>query len=220
MYIHINRQILFYEKSGEGAPILLLHGNGEDHTIFDAVIPLLEQTHTVYAIDSRGHGESNPTQDFHYADMADDIAQLIEALEIESPIVYGFSDGGIIGLLLAIHYPGLISKLIISGANLNPHGIKPLSLLKIRRHYQKTNSPLDKMMLEEPEITPSDLSKIQIPVLVLAGSKDMIKASHTKLIAQNLPNARLQIAQGEDHGSYVIHSNKLYTYLKEFIVTV
>ena len=97
MYIHINRQILFYEKTGEGSPILLLHGNGEDHTIFDALIPQLEQSHTVYAIDSRGHGASNPTEDYHYSGMAEDIKELITSLEIDSPIIYGFSDGGIIG---------------------------------------------------------------------------------------------------------------------------
>lgn len=217
MYIQINRQILFYEKTGSGRPILLLHGNGDDHTCFDALIPLLENTHTVYAIDSRGHGESNPTDDYHYTGMADDIAELITALEIDAPIVYGFSDGGIIGLLLALHYPRLISRLAISGANLNPHGLKTSFRLKIKQHYRKSSSPLERMMLEEPNIDPADLAKIKIPVLVLAGSQDIIKPAHTKLIAESLPYAQLQIVQGEDHGSYIIHSTKIYQYLKDFI---
>lgn len=63
MYIHINRQILYYDKTGNGSPLLLLHGNGEDHTIFDLLIPMLEQHYTVYAIDTRGHGASNPTDE-------------------------------------------------------------------------------------------------------------------------------------------------------------
>ncbi|MCI9611778.1 MAG: alpha/beta hydrolase [Eubacterium sp.] len=217
MYIHINRQILFYEKTGEGHPLLLLHGNGEDHTIFDALIPLLARTHTVYAIDSRGHGASNPTEEYSYPGMADDIAQLITSLEIPSPILYGFSDGGIIGLLLALHYPGLIQKLIISGANLNPHGMKMTFLHKIKQHYKKSDSPLDRMMLEEPDIDPDALSKIQIPVLVLAGEHDIIKLSHTKLIAKKLAHAQLSIVPGEDHGSYIIHSDKLYPYIRDFI---
>lgn len=217
MYIQINRQILFYEKTGEGAPILLLHGNGEDHTIFDALIPLLEQTHTVYAIDSRGHGESNPTDDYHYEGMADDIAEFITALEINSPIVCGFSDGGITGLLLALHYPKMISKLIICGANLNPHGIKASCLHKIKQHYKKTNSPVERMMLAEPDIEPSALAKIQIPVLVLAAEHDIIKPAHTKLIAAKLPCSQLEIVPGEDHGSYIIHSSKVYPYIKDFI---
>lgn len=217
MYIHINRQILFYEKTGEGPPLLLLHGNGEDHTIFDVLCPLLSQTHTVYAIDSRGHGASNPTEEYSYPDMAEDIAQLITSLEIQSPILYGFSDGGIIGLLLALHYPGLLERLIISGANLNPHGMKWTFLHKIKQHYKKSGNPLERMMLEEPDISPSALAQIQIPVLVLAGEHDIIKSAHTKLIAQKLPNAQLKIIPGEDHGSYIIHSDKLYDYIRDFI---
>lgn len=216
MFIQVNRQILFYEKTGEGSPILLLHGNGEDHTIFDALIPLLEKTHTVYAIDSRGHGASNPTDEYSYEGMADDIAQMAEALEIERPILYGFSDGGIVGLLLAMNYPNLLSRLIISGANLNPGGIKWSFTHKIKKHYKRTNNPLDRLMLYEPNIRPAALAKIQIPVLVLAGSDDIIKPAHTKLIANSLPCSQLKIVEGEDHGSYIIHSSKLYSYIKEF----
>lgn len=217
MYIHINRQILFYEKTGEGRPLLLLHGNGEDHTIFDALIPLLERTHTVYAIDSRGHGASNPTEEYSYQGMADDIAELITSLEIDSPILYGFSDGGIIGLLLALHYPGLVSRLIISGANLNPRGMKWAFLHKVKQHYKKTGSPLDRLMIEEPDIKPAALSQIQIPVLVLAGEDDMVKPAHTRLIAEKLPDAQLKTIPGEDHGSYIVHSDKLYPYIQDFI---
>jgi len=217
MYIHINRQILFYEKTGDGQPLLLLHGNGEDHTIFDVLAPLLAQTHAVYAIDSRGHGASNPTEEYSYPGMAEDIAQLITFLEIKSPILYGFSDGGIIGLLLALHYPGLIERLIISGANLNPRGMKHAFLHKIKQHYKQSGNPLDRMMLEEPDIKPSSLAQIRIPVLVLAGEHDIIKPAHTKLIAAKLPHAQLQIVPGEDHGSYIIHSDKLYPYIRDFI---
>ncbi|KAI4446793.1 2-succinyl-6-hydroxy-2,4-cyclohexadiene-1-carboxylate synthase [Eubacterium plexicaudatum ASF492] len=217
MYIHINRQILFYEKTGEGPPLLLLHGNGEDHTIFDALTPLLSQTYTVYAIDSRGHGASNPTEEYSYIDMAEDIAQLITSLEIHAPVLYGFSDGGIIGLLLALHHPGLISRLIISGANLNPRGMKLTFLHKVKQHYKKSGNPLERMMLEEPDIKPSALAQIRIPVLVLAGEYDIIKSAHTKLIAAKLPNAQLAIIPGEDHGSYIIHSDKLYPYIQDFM---
>lgn len=217
MYIHINRQILYYEKTGEGSPVLLLHGNGEDHTIFDTLIPRLEQAHTVYAIDSRGHGASNPTDDYHYAGMADDIAMFITSLEIEAPTLLGFSDGGITGLLAALHYPGLISKLIVSGANLNPRGMKRTFLHKIKQHYKKTRSPLDRMMLEEPDIDPYALSQIQIPVLVIAGEHDIIKPAHTKLIAEKLPYSQLKVIPGEDHGSYISHSDKLYPYIQDFI---
>lgn len=216
MYIHINRQILYYSKHGDGSPVILLHGNGEDSTIFDRLIPRLSGAHTVYAIDSRGHGESNPTDDYHYDGMALDVIEFIKALELERPMLYGFSDGGIVGLLAAIRQPKLLSKLAVSGANLNPKGIRLFERLKIRRHYQKTKSPLELMMLREPDISADALSNIQIPVLVMAGEHDIIKSSHTKKIAMALPHGTLEVVPGEDHGSYVIHSEKLYPYLQKF----
>ena len=218
MYIEVNQNQLYYEKTGHGMPLLLLHGNGEDHTIFDVVIPKLSQHYTVYAIDSRGHGASSPIDNYHYEDMADDIAELLTALKIQSPVLYGFSDGGIIGLLLAMRYPVLLSGLIISGANLNPQGMKEEFLEKVKRHFEKTNSPLERLMIEEPNILPSELKQIQIPVLVLAGEYDIIKPAHTELIAGSIPQAQLEILPGEDHGSYIINSDKLYPYIRDFIV--
>ena len=120
MYIQLNGQILYYEKYGEGQPFLLVHGNGETHEIFDVLIPELAEHYTVYAIDSRGHGLSASPKELHYMDMADDMAAFIDALELKAPLFYGFSDGGIVGLLLASKYPDKLSKLMISGANLTP----------------------------------------------------------------------------------------------------
>lgn len=220
MYIDVNQNKLYYEKTGHGTPILLLHGNGEDHTIFDVLISMLKPHYTVYAIDSRGHGASSPTDSYHYEDMANDIAELIIDLKIKSPVLYGFSDGGIIGLLIALHYPGILSSLIISGANLNPQGMKEEFLEKIKQHFEKTNSPLERLMMEEPNILPSELKQLQIPVLVLAGEHDIIDPAHTKLIAESIPHAQLKILPGEDHRSYIIHSDKLYSYIRDFICNV
>jgi pimeloyl-ACP methyl ester carboxylesterase len=124
MYIKVNGIELFYEKYGSGNPIVLLHGNGEDHTIFDVLVLQLSQHHTVYAIDSRGHGKSSSVKSLDYRVMMEDIAAFITKLGIENAMLYGFSDGGIIGLLLAIEHPSMLSKLIISGANTHPGGIK------------------------------------------------------------------------------------------------
>ena len=101
MKISVNGIALHYEKSGEGRPLILLHGNGETHAIFDKALPLLAARFTVYAIDSRGHGESEGADAYHYADMKEDVRCFIQELKLEKPVLYGFSDGGIIGLLLA-----------------------------------------------------------------------------------------------------------------------
>ena len=116
-YIKVNNINLFYTCTGSGSPLIMLHGNGEDHTIFDEAVALLSKHFTVYAIDSRDHGQSDKVDELHYDDMAEDIRIFIEELGLEKPILYGFSDGGIIGLLLAIKYPELLSKVIGSGVN-------------------------------------------------------------------------------------------------------
>ena len=81
MFIHVNGVRLFYEKQGTGKPLILLHGNEEDHRIFDEAIELLKKHYTVYAVDSRGHGQSDKVLEYHYLDMAKDIQEMIEQLD-------------------------------------------------------------------------------------------------------------------------------------------
>ncbi len=218
MYIQLNGQVIYYEKTGEGSPVILAHGNHESHKIFDALIPKLSKKHTVYAIDSRGHGLSASTEEFHYADMAEDIAAFVHALDLNLPAFFGFSDGGIIGLIAASRYPAMFSALAVGGANLTPSGMKALPKLAIRFLNLKKKDPLTRLMLKEPHITKSDLSKITAPTLVLDGSKDMIKKRETKRIAASIPHASLKILSGETHSSYIVHSSKLYPVLDKFFL--
>jgi pimeloyl-ACP methyl ester carboxylesterase len=195
--------------SGVGKPLILLHGNGETHKIFDKAIPILSEHFTVYAIDSRGHGQSDSVLEYHYDDMAEDIKCFIHELKLEQPILYGFSDGGIIGLILASKYPQLLSRLIISGANTVPDGIRTGWLRLFQCINAVVKEPKMTMMLKEPNITTEMLKCIVIPTTVLAGSRDMVKRSHTEYIADSIPNSKLNILQGEGHGSYVLHNTKL-----------
>ncbi len=217
MYIQLNGQIIYYEKSGEGSPVILVHGNKETHKIFDVLIPELSKEHTVYALDSRGHGLSASVSTFHYTDMAEDIIAFVHALDLVKPAFYGFSDGGIIGLIAAYKRPFLFSSLIVSGANLTPRGLKLSTRLPIRLLYLKNKDPLTALMLKEPNIKKSDLGKITTPTLVLAGSKDIVKKRETKRIASSIPDAVLKILPGETHFSYVVHSPKLFPLLNEFL---
>lgn len=217
MFIQLNGQILYYKKSGEGSPVILVHGNGETHEIFDVLIPELAKEHTVYALDSRGHGQSATPKEFHYADMAEDVAEFIDALSLKQPAFYGFSDGGIIGLLLASKYPDKLSCLMISGANLRPKDLKRRFLRKMKHHYRKSRNPLFLLMLTEPDIDAAQLSFISVPTLVLAGEKDIVKKSATRRIARAIPHAALRILEGENHGSYVEHSPRLFPLIQEFL---
>lgn len=209
MKIEINGIELFYEKEGSGPPLILLHGNGEDHHIFDEAAAVLGEKWTVYRLDSRGHGQSSPMDELHYEDMAEDVMGLVRMLELDRPMLYGFSDGGIIGLLIALREPELLSGMIISGANLQPRGMKPFFywLFRIMNFFR--GKPEVQMMLTEPSIRKSDLQTIRIPVCVTAGERDMIRESHTQFIAEHIPHSRLSILEGQNHGSYVIHKKEL-----------
>ena len=116
MKIRVNGAELYYEVWGQGPAIILVHGNSETHEIFDVLIPSLAKDHTVYAVDSRCHGQSENTERISYELMCDDMIQFIKKLDIRKPIFYGFSDGGVIGLMIAMKEPDLLSKLISSGA--------------------------------------------------------------------------------------------------------
>ena len=217
MKIQVNDIELYYEKYGTGKPIILIHGNQESHEIFDKLIEKLKCNYEVFAIDSRCHGKSENPKEISYNLMSDDIIQFIKELNIEKPILYGFSDGGIIGLLIAIKEPDLLSNLIISGANITPDVFTTFDLLLTKLFYFFTRSKYIKMMLDEPNIPIEDLQKITIPVHVLTGEKDAIKLEHTKLIANNIKNSTLEIIKNENHGSYIIHSDKLYEIIKKYI---
>ena len=217
MKIKVNDIELYYEKYGTGKPIILIHGNQESHEIFDKLIEKLKSNYEVFAIDSRCHGKSENPKEISYNLMCDDIINFIKELNIEKPIIYGFSDGGIIGLLVAIKEHDLLSNLIISGANITPDVFTTFDLLLTKLFYFFTRSKYIKMMLDEPNIAIEDLKKITIPVHVLAGEKDIIKLEHTKLIANNIKNSTLEIIKNENHGSYIIHSDKLYEIIKKYI---
>lgn len=217
MIINVNNININYEVYGEGRPIILLHGNSESHKVFDKLIDRLKRDYKVYAIDSRCHGKSENAKSISYELMAQDVISFIKKLDIEKPVLYGFSDGGIVGLLIAIAEPDILSKLIISGANIHPSGLGNINLFIYKIGYLFSRNKLVKMMISEPDITTQQLNSIKIPTYVLAGERDIIKPAHTKLIADNIPNSTLEIISNENHGSYIVHSDKIYHIISKFI---
>lgn len=209
MKCKVNGINIFYNKSGEGIPLLLLHGNGEDSRIFNKATAILSEYFTVYAIDTRGHGQSEKIREYHYDDFAEDIKAFIEKFKLDRPILYGFSDGGITGLILASKYPGIVRRLIISGVNTVPEGIKGLWLKGFTFINKIIKSPKIKMMLEEPNITATMLQNIKVKTTVTAGSKDIVRESHTKDVVSNIPGSKLIVLKNETHGSYIVKSNKI-----------
>ena len=217
MYIDINNVKLYYDVVGTGSPLILIHGNGESHEIFDEAVKLLSEHFTCYLLDSRGHGQSQKVSEYHYADMAEDVYQFIQALSLQNITFYGFSDGGIIGLLLASRYPDLFGRMIISGANTSPAAISGWVEEAFQNWRQiMKKSALFKLMMTEPDITREQLAAIQIPTLVLAGSEDVIDEADTRFIAESIPGAALRILPGEDHDSYIVGSTKVAELILEY----
>lgn len=181
------------------------------------LIKQLAPNYTVYAIDSHGHGKSQRHKNYGYPTMAEDIAQFIKALNIQKPILYGYSDGGILGLILASTYPDMLSKLIVSGANMDITGQTKGALRLVKFGYFITRDKRLKLILDQPALPFDMLKNITVPTLVLAGEHDMIQPEHTQKIADAIKGSRLKIIEGESHGSYISHSPKLYLIIKPFL---
>ena len=147
---------------------------------------------------------------------------------IEKAVILGFSDGGNIALTFTLKYPERVEKLIVDGANLFPSGVKPLYQWPIEFGYRiaklfskksekaKRNAEMLGLMVNEPHIDPSELARLTMPVLVVAGTKDMIKDSHTRLIYKSLPNAQLNIIEG-DHFVANKNANLFNKVVEEFL---
>ena len=208
MIVHCNGIDIFYEVRGSGAPLLMLHGNGETHAIFNEAANLLARYYSVYTPDTRGHGASSAVSEYHYQDMASDVICFIQALGLDRPILYGFSDGGITALLVAQQRPDLVSRVIASGANACPEGLTEDFLAEIRAAEAKQHDPLLTLMLTEPHMDERALAAIGVPVFLLAGEHDVVREEHSKWLA-GVINCPLRVLKGQNHDSYVTHSTMI-----------
>ena len=201
---------LHFVEQGGGKPLILLHGNGEDGSYFKHQINCFSADYRVIAIDTRGHGQSpRGEKPFTIVQFAEDLHDFMDEKGIAKAILLGFSDGGNIALTFALKYPERVERMIVDGANLFPRGVKPLYQWPIEIGYfiakmfskksekAQRNAEMLALMVNEPHIDPVELARLTMPVLVIAGTKDMIKESHTKLIYKSLTNARLSILEGD-----------------------
>ena len=201
---------LNYIEAGEGFPLVLLHGNGEDYTYFKRQMEPFSQQYRVIALDTRGHGKSpRGTAPFTLEQFAGDLKEFLDQRGITKCHLLGFSDGGNIALLFALRYPQYVEKLILNGANLTPAGVKLSTQLPIAAGWcvsgvcglfskkARANWEMLNLMVTQPHIRPQTLEKLAVPTLVIAGERDMIKEKHTRLIAASLPNSKLVILPGD-----------------------
>ena len=200
---------LHYQEKGKGMPLILLHGNGEDGTYFVHQIAYFSKQYRVIAVDTRGHGKTpRGTAPFTIEQFTDDLYDFMEMMEIPEAVILGFSDGANIAMKFVMKYPEKVKALILNGGNLNPKGVKRGTQIPIEIGYQitkrfapkspdaKKNMELLGLMVNEPNMKQEELAQITVPTLVICGTKDMIKESHTKEIAESIPNSKLKIIKG------------------------
>jgi pimeloyl-ACP methyl ester carboxylesterase len=204
-YAAVNGIRLYYEIYGEGQPLLLLHGNGGSIGGKASEIAVFSKKYKVIAVDSRCHGKSGcMAGDLNYEMMAADINELLTQLKIDSCFIWGHSDGGILGLIMAFQYPDKVKKLVTTGANVTPDtsAIFP-QLVALEKMYPMIPDTIQqkhlKLMVFNPNISFAELKKIKCPVLIMAGDRDAIREEHTIKIYQSIPNAQLCIVPGATH---------------------
>lgn len=208
---------LHYQVSGSGAPFILLHGNSEDLSIFNALTEALNPYFTVYRIDSRNHGQSPHHQPISYSLMTDDLIHFIHDLNLNKPYVLGFSDGGIVALMAAIKEPNLMKKMILCGVNYHYRGLDKTLRLAMKQQNQQKPDPLIELMLKGPKIKKSALHQCQTPTLLIVGDKDVILPQHTLKLHRYLPQSKLLILKDETHDSYVINQTTLLPHLLSYL---
>ena len=216
-HININGTQIFYTQQGSGLPLIFLHGNGEDHHIFDPLIKKLSHQFTCYALDSRNHGQSQMTDQFHYQTMTDDLLAFIHELKLSPVNIIGFSDGSIVTMLLAMQHPELVDKAILLGPNLKPSDFTDACTRYVERLYKNDPNPLYKMMLDEPNIEAEDLQKIQAKTLIIGGENDLYKAGTFEKIHENIQKSNLLILENHDHSSYIFQNDMLYPEIIQFL---
>ncbi|MGK8638857.1 alpha/beta fold hydrolase [Brucella anthropi] len=219
-FAEVNGIEMYYRIVGEGSPILLIPGGLSDQHVWDAQLPILARDHTVIVADSRGQGRSTRTDDpITYGLMADDYVALLDFLHIDKVDLVGWSDGGIIGLDIAMRYPERLTSLFAQAANVTPDGNtgyaearaegKPIPEL---RHYESIDKEIHALWANEPNFTDEDLSGISVRTAIVIGDRDTaITREHTEFIASQIPGAELIILPDAGHG-VPVENPRLYAH--------
>jgi pimeloyl-ACP methyl ester carboxylesterase len=213
----------YFEEHGEGPPLVLLHGGMSDGTAWGMQVPSLAERFHLYVPDRRAHGRTPDTDEpLSYDAMATETIAFLEAVVGGPAHVVGWSDGGIVALLVALARPDLVHRQVVIGTNFHHDGldaaelglgadaedpeVQGMKMLYLANsvdgpeHWPVFYAKTSRMWREEPTLTVDDLAQIATPTLVLVGDDEPIPLSHTVTLFEALPTAELCVVPGASHG--------------------
>ena len=199
--ITINGMEMYYEVSGEGDPLIVLHGAYMAIPAMGDIIPQLSETHKVYALEMQGHGRTTDIdRPITYPNLADDVAAFMDAVELEKADVFGYSMGAATGLQLAIRHPDKVNHLVLASTGYDASGFQPefAKMLPTMTPEMLLGTPFEAAYRElapnpdgfralaeklialehEPQAWEADLPDIAAPVLLIVGDADVVTLEH------------------------------------------
>ena len=217
---------MYVETEGTGPPLLLLHGGAGNGMQFEKQRAEFARSHRLVIPDCRAQGRTTDRPGpLTYHDMAEDIAVLLDSLGIRRTDLMGWSDGGNIGLDLAIHHPGRVVHLVTFGANFSPDGLQAADQAWNRTatadsfgtgmrdgwralnpepdHYEQAMNKIIEMWRTLPRFTSAELRRIRARTLVCAGEHDVVRAEHTAALARAIPGAETWTVPGASHSAMI-----------------
>ncbi|ACS58623.1 alpha/beta fold hydrolase [Rhizobium leguminosarum] len=216
----VNDIKMYYAEYGEGDPILFIHGGLGNAEVWGHQVADFAKDHRVIVADSRGHGRSTRSQQpFGYDLMTSDYVALLDYLKIDKVTLVGWSDGGIIGIDMAMKHPEKLTRVIAQAANVTTDGVKAdvmdnktfndyinvageqyRKLSPTPNEYDAFVKQISEMWATQPAWTAADLGKISVPVTLAIGDHDeAVKLDHTEMMAKQIPGAKLVILKDVSH---------------------
>ena len=214
--------LIWFATFGEGSPVILLHGAGGDSDNFGFQVPaLVADGHRVIVIDSRGQGRStHGPEPLSYELMETDVIGVMDALNIRKADVVGWSDGAIVGIIMAMHDPDRERRIFAYSPNMDPSGVRAnafsqpivLEAMKWAQDDYTRLSPtpgafgdllteVGKMTETQPNYTAAQLARIHGPrIAIVDGDREeLIKPEHLAYLAKTIPRASLIILKSVSH---------------------
>ena len=248
----VNGMQMYDEVSGQGEPLVVLHGAYMNIPCMGAIVPKLAETHTVYALELQGHGRTTAVdRPITYPNLADDVAAFMDAVGLAKADVFGYSMGAQVGLQLAIRHPSKVNKLVAASVAYDLRGWQPefqaaipqmtvemIVGMPFHAEYRKlAPNPegfpalAEKLIALEhqPMAWEAEVSKVQVPVLLIAGDADVATLEHTVALfrllgggamgdmGKPLGASRLAVLPATSHTAVITQPDLLLALIEPFL---